>query len=640
MSTQGTIDTARVDVAVVIAALGGFVLSALIGAQVLGASALYMLNVPMIVAGLVIAASMRFLPLRANQLGPVFLGPVFLGITIGIFVGLYMALLDQHALFTRWVDWGSFQTGDADDFLGTAFAYLVDGNFATPRGRVISNLLYAGLLDLGNMDVRIATWPLAAALAVAIALFATDCWRSFGPVAGAIAAYMAIDYGQDHLGGISTEIPGFLLGLLGTQLILRATRFGNWQGFLIGIAILTLALLTRMGALFILPTLLMWSIWGLGISRPRSFMIPTAGIVLIIGLFAANSSITREVVPDSAGGFVNAADSWYATVVEGQLALGERSEEDVIPVTRWRQIYLDNPGLEELPSAEMSARKADIIVSAVLDHPLAAVVGSVREIGIYLFKFKILRSIEIKPLRFLCYFLIMTGLVASIIAWRRGDRGTAAMLTVSFGAILASQPFLYGGESRVPAPTFGFLIALAAAGTGPLVSRLQNLLRLPNMAQSMSVSKTGAMRDAIAFTLAMLVIGTAFYGYQSGRSWLSRGADLDCPERLRFAANLDSFRAIGPGTPLDRNGAASRKALIQEMDASSSRLVAFSFNAPDHRFEPMERMLESLTRPVRVGYGLRLAPGGERTIVYAPIDDRAGLIQGCATVTDIGIELR
>ena len=91
---------------------------------------------------------------RAAELGQ--------GLLIGGFFALALGLVTQQLLLTRWVAWGLFQIHDANDFFTSAAVYLLEGSFSTPRGRVISNLLYAGLLDATMFHLRASLWTVAA----------------------------------------------------------------------------------------------------------------------------------------------------------------------------------------------------------------------------------------------------------------------------------------------------------------------------------------------------------------------------------------------------------------------------------------------------------------------------------------------
>ena len=72
-------------------------------------------------------------------------------------------------------------------------------------------------------------------------------------------------------------------------------------------------------------------------------MVAVVGLAITVLVLIGNSTLTKQISPQSGGSFVNAIDSWYAVIVEGQLLLNQRREDSVIPVTRWVQIYNDHP---------------------------------------------------------------------------------------------------------------------------------------------------------------------------------------------------------------------------------------------------------------------------------------------------------
>ncbi len=115
-------------------------------------------------------------------------------------------MIERHLLPTRWLDFGLFQLGDAADFIGSTVELLYDGTFTDPRGRVFSNVLFAGLIHLGGFDLSLVTWvsTVLAAVAAIAATFAT--FGLSGAVPAAFTAYILFDFAHEHIGGTSTEI--------------------------------------------------------------------------------------------------------------------------------------------------------------------------------------------------------------------------------------------------------------------------------------------------------------------------------------------------------------------------------------------------------------------------------------------------
>ena len=154
--------------------------------------------------------------------------------------------------------------------------------------------------------------------------------------------------------------------------------------------------------------------------------------------------------PQSGGSFVNAIDSWYAVIVEGQLLLNQRREDSVIPVTRWVQIYNDHPELTTLPMAERPQKKEEILLAALKNSPAAAIAGSVQKIVRYVGDFLMFRFVEIKPAKIFLTFLALVGVSSAWISARRVKDPVGELLDISSLALLFSQPFYMAANREFP----------------------------------------------------------------------------------------------------------------------------------------------------------------------------------------------
>ena len=386
-----------------------------------------------------------------------------------LFCILGFRLVDTFNLATRFSHLGLVQIGDAADFFGTVAEFLVNGWFDTPRGRPMVNAMWAGLFDLTGFNLRFALFVIVLLSGLAILAFAIQAGMAVAPVAGLVAAALLYDYAHDFFAGVSSELPGFILGCLSAAFCIAAATRRRGPVYVAAMVLLALALIFRPGVMFLLPLLLIWG-WFL-IPQPvaRKVMALCLAIGAIAAIFAGNSQIARQITPHTGGSFVNAADSWYAVFSNGRVALGITDAADVLQATRWRQIYVDNPDIEALPRVEQATRKRDIIIHQALTYPLAGLVGAGIEYRDHLVELKLFRFVEVKPFRFLLYALFLAGLWASVRHCRSSPvhaLGLSAAL-----AILVSIPFMHGGESRGFASSVGFLALICGLGAAEL-SRL------------------------------------------------------------------------------------------------------------------------------------------------------------------------
>ena len=141
---------------------------------------------------------------------------------------------------------------------------------------------------------------------------------------------------------------------------------------------LCFSLLIRVGAVFILPALIIWS-WHALKRKMQKWLITLTSLLMVAGLIVFDSKLTNMVAPKSGGSFANAYDSWYAVHVEGQLVLKQRDEASVMPQARWVQIYRDNPNLRELSGKEAAAVKKNILIETFFQSPITFFVGGMQK---------------------------------------------------------------------------------------------------------------------------------------------------------------------------------------------------------------------------------------------------------------------
>ena len=262
--------------------------------------------------------------------------------------------------------------------------------------------------------------------------------RCMGVGVGLVGTFVLLQFAYEHIGGTTTELPGLAFGLSATALLIFGARNGRPAAVICGYAILCLAMITRIGAALVLPGILIWSVYFLPPLFGRRWMVAVVGLAITVLVLIGNSTLTKQISPQSGGSFVNAINSWYAVIVEGQLLLNQRREDSVIPVTRWVQIYNDHPELTTLPMAERPQKKQEILLAALKNSPAAAIAGSVQEIVRYVGDFLMFRFVEIKPAKIFITFLALVGVSSAWISARRVKDPVGGLLVSSSLALLFS----------------------------------------------------------------------------------------------------------------------------------------------------------------------------------------------------------
>jgi hypothetical protein len=501
--------------------------------------------------------------------------PLVIGAALGfagIFVVVAQELIFSHGVPTRWLQWGRFPSGDAADFLADSMTLLAEGSFVSIRGRPLANAFIAGLWAHADFDLVLFGWAVAGFCAAATAIFAAVALRAFGIGAGAFIVAIALDFLHEHLGSASTEPVGFAAGLAAAGLLLSAVRTQSVPVFALGMFALTYAFMYRIGAVFVLPLLLLWPFFAPMVWRARLAAI-AGGAVGIVAAGMLHTFAVHELTRDNAG-FVNGPTSWYAVVAMGDEAMGVRPKGSVRRDARWVQIYDDNPGLAELPVREQGARFMAILKTAAIERPLSLVAGAALELWDQLGRAKLFAFVDNKVLRWIALVFFFIGYGRAVLC-ARGDPMAAFLALVGTG-LLASIPFLHGGENRVHAVLVGPLAALVVFGlAAPFGGRFAR-----------------ASGEAPPHALIQLALPAAILAVTLG------------------AMGLQIGRQSAAGAPLCADGLAS------DLDARPGSTVGFGIPSPPPRaliFRDAAAMREAIDQWTEIG-------ALSRGIFYAPVD--------------------
>jgi hypothetical protein len=554
----------------------------------------------------------------------------FLAAALLLLFLLSFGLIEAHLLPTRWLDFGLFQLGDAADFLGSTVELLYGGTFDDVRGRVFSNLLYAGLLHLGGFNLSLVAWVLTFLAALAAIAAALATFGLYGAVPAAFMAYILFDFAHEHIGGTSTEIPGFIVGALSIPFLFRAIQVRSHGAFLIGFALLCAAMLVRIGAALVLPALLLWAAVHLRGGLLARLSAAAIGVALALGLFVSNAALSRHVTPQSGGSFVNAINSWYAVIVEGQLILGQRDESSVIRETLWVQIYKDHPEIDRAPMAERPALKLKVLVNALKEHPGAAAVGAGRQIIRYVGPMRIYQFIEVRPLRAVLALLALLGMGRAFFEMWRGRSPYFDFFGLTALALIFSQPFLFGGETRAPAPTVALLAAFPAIGCQTIVDLVRRGIGQPSL---FPATGPGAARIwPAAYALVTLVVGAMLASFAIGFAALgthraNNTAMAPCPSpSARHFLLMPHAAVAAPRLP----GALQ---FARELGGRHTFLVSVGFGIEPAHLARWSAAIVSLAENAFVGYGIDVAASRLRGPVFAALPARGDPAIICAAMT-------
>ena len=342
---------------------------------------------------------------------------------------------------------GLLPTLDAQSYYAAALNFVQTGQlteWATRRPLTATHL--AGLLMLTGADFRLVLLLLIAGCGAAMLLMVTAFYRAYGgaAAAGAVSLFAFI---YQTLGSTMSESLGFTAGGAAFVLLWEGARQARRGLVLGGLALLSLGLTARAGALFTLPTLALWSGWRFAGERSR-FHWGWAAAALAAGAvgFVVSQALIKTVGAPGQMAFSNFASTLYGLVVGG---------------APWTRVFIDAPQLASLPEGEQAAAIYRLAWAHIQQSPLDPLIGVAVRYNEFLFDLRWHSYVPNKLLRILVLMLAVSGVVHCL---RHRREPLCALVLAGFAGIVLSVPFLGDGGSRVFAASHGFSAALVAIG--------------------------------------------------------------------------------------------------------------------------------------------------------------------------------
>lgn len=300
------------------------------------------------------------------------------------------------------------------------------------------------------------------------ALVATSCFllsREIKQVWGSLVAVFTLIgtfwFYQGFIGAFMTESLGLALGSLSLAVLLRSATQQKFGLALAGITLLTVAMCARIGAILILPLLLIWGgILFRRTSRFSWFFFLAGGILFVTGL-GLNSWIGNYISEGNQESFGN-----YSYVLYGLLTGGN-----------WRSIFADYPDIATSPkSAQLIYQYCFEIIR---QDPMSLVRGILRAFKVLLVQgsFDLLNLTPLwsskRGLAVVVRVFLLVGLIGC--AWRArsifdrtGNRlhsaSNALLLTFIIGTLLSAPLVPYWDAGWRPytttIPTLYLLLGL------------------------------------------------------------------------------------------------------------------------------------------------------------------------------------
>ena len=486
-----------------------------------------------------------------------------LTITLALFA-LPLATLWQHFASHYNAVGGLLPFSDASGYYYDARRLTEGHTLGWSARRPLFAALFGTLLATTGQNLQISLAALVAINAIVTFLLARELRVSHGPVAAAVVTvvlflYYRIEGGS---GTVLTENLGLAMGIVACAVLWRGSWERRLRGVWLGLGLLTVALMSRAGAFFVLPAVLLAGTWAFRENRQwLRFAVGGAAAVVIAATLTLG---VGRLLSDPAGEqttFSNFSYSLYGLVVGGK---------------GWTQVLIDHPKATE------GAEIYSLAWQAFRAHPAGLVQGSLKMWGEYLglvgthHAFAFVRDSKSGRLfQVVCYGLSALGLALAI-----GRHRQPAYLLVLAGTLghLGSIPFVPPMDAglRVYAATMPLLAILPSLGAARLVEwgrRLTALVRpvAGPAAQDQVKARTGPGAEVFGVALAAVVFAGPLCVLYTSHPPTVR--DMPCPSGALpvsvRVSNGSYLRILGPVPDVDETRVAVPEIRERDMRAST-----------------------------------------------------------------------
>jgi len=374
--------------------------------------------------------------------------------------------------------------------------FLLDGKpLQLGWKRPLSPGFLAFILWLTQRNIVIVQALLTGLAAVSCFVASRELKRTFGNSVAVITVIGTFSFYEGFTGTLMSESLGLILGVLSFAVLLRGGDRREEGLVLAGIALLTIGLCARMGAILILPLLILWG--GILFRKNRffSWSFAVKAFLLTVFFVVLNSQLSTYISDGNYQSFGN-----YSHVLYGLLTGGT-----------WESIFTDHPDILLISdSEEVVEHIYQYCFDIIAQDPMSLIRGLLRSFSVMLDRgslsfFSIRTDIFISPQlisNLLIRPLLCVGLVGCI--WRsrffldtnsRSSTNLVTLLLAFVVGTLLSAPLapLWDAGWRPYATTIVSLYTLLGLGLAyviAVVSKLSIYRRLSSYASSLLPTST------------------------------------------------------------------------------------------------------------------------------------------------------
>ena len=347
---------------------------------------------------------------------------------------------------------GLLPNSDAGNYYEGARNLLIEGGLSTWSSRRPMMTAYlASILAASNFSLINTVSMISGIAAFSIALVAVSIRNTESLGVALWAFILMFFYYNGYVGTTLSENLGLTLGGIAFACLWIAAEKRTIQLFLLGVFFMTLAQITRSGAVLVLPLLVVWGVFWLASNWRERLVFLLGGITAIIAGFLINRLLLLAGGGDPAFAFSNFSDTLYGLSVASQLSIGA-----------WKQIVIDHPDVASLAEPARSQSIYRLAFDNIISQPGTFVTALLRNLQTYTISNGGLNMVAGMKAWVLVQIPSLLGVLWCI---RNFKSPRYALLFLVLGGILFSAMIVTeDGGLRVFAATVPFSAAIAALG--------------------------------------------------------------------------------------------------------------------------------------------------------------------------------
>jgi hypothetical protein len=368
---------------------------------------------------------------------------------------------------------------------GAMTAFGIPGEWCSRRS--IWPLSLVSLLSATGWHAGLALLVQASLIGAALGLLVASAWRAYGVSSAVLIGWIGTVFAVEWaIGTFMTENWGLLAGLTGAALLIEHARQRQAGVLALGLAMISVALAARAGALFALPLLLLWAyLTLLQPGRRWSLSALAVPMIALCAGLALQWAGAHHFVADASNTGGNFGPSLYG------LSTGSRD---------WSQAYRDfAPLFAQKPEAEVFKIVQQRAIENIAARPgvfLDSLNEAAKVFRTTLFDFGGPSVVYTRALA----GLLVAGLLYCVYRWR--EPPYSLPLVVFVAECLAAPLIVDSGGQRVFAATVWVRPLLAGIGIAALIRLTLLLLRVHHVSEGPRIER----RPLPAMALACVVL--------------------------------------------------------------------------------------------------------------------------------------